>query len=72
MTEAQRLVLLALSVLQLCYAHVTSLQQRLFVLSLQVRLVGMCQSQEKFVFVECEFYKTNPFECECEFNNTLT
>ena len=63
MTEAQRLVLLALSVLQLCYAHVTSLQQRLFVLSLQVR---------QFVFVECEIYKTNPFECECEFNNTLT
>ena len=26
----------------------------------------MWQSQEKFAFVECEFHKTNPFECECE------
>ena len=32
----------------------------------------MWQSQEKFTFVERKFHKTNPFECECEFNHTLT
>ena len=36
--------------------------------------LGMWRSQEKFAFVECEFHKTNPFECKCEweFNHTLT
>ena len=29
-------------------------------------------SQEKFAFIECEFHKINPFECECEFNHMLT
>ena len=32
--------------------------------------VGMWWSQEKFAFVECEFHKTNPFECEC--NHRIT
>ena len=34
--------------------------------------LGMWRSQEKFAFVECEFHKTNPFECKCKFNQTIT
>jgi len=29
--------------------------------------VGMWRSSWKFAFVECEFWCTNPHECECEY-----
>jgi len=29
--------------------------------------LGMWRSSWKFAFVECEFWCTNPYECECEY-----